>query len=54
VSEKESPIKRIIEILLKIQNTEPDSIVLFTVENDPEEPAVRVSAVWEFERSKTE
>ncbi len=52
MSEKESPIKRIIEILLKIQNIESDSMVLFTVDNDPEEPVVRVSVVWEFERSE--
>jgi len=50
----ELPIKRIIEILSTIQNIEPDSMVLFTVDNDPEEPVVRLSVVWEFERSETE
>ena len=48
------PIKRVLEILSTIQNIEPDSMVLFSVDNDPEEPVVRLSVVWEFERSKTE
>ena len=48
----ELPIKRILEILSTIQNIEPDSMVLFTVDNDLDEPVVRLSVVWEFERSK--
>ena len=54
MSEKELPIKRVLEILSTIQNIESDSMVLFTVDNDPEEPVVRLSVVWEFDRSKTE
>jgi len=54
MSEKELPIKRVLEILSAIQNIESDSMVLFSVDNDPEEPVVRLSVVWEFERSKTE
>ena len=48
------PIKRIIEILSTINDIESDSMVLFTVDNDPDEPVLRLSVVWEFERSKTE
>ena len=54
MSAKEAPIKRILEILSMVQNIESASMVLFTVDNDPEEPVVRLSVVWEFERSKTE
>jgi len=54
MSENETPIKRILEILSTIQNVESDSMVLFSVDNDPEESMVRLSAVWEFERSKEE
>ena len=52
MSEIDLPIKRVLEILSTIQSIEPDSMVLFTVDNDPEEPVVRLSVVWEFERSK--
>jgi len=54
MSAEETPIKRILEILSTIQNIESASMVLFTIDNDPEEPVVRLSVVWEFERSKTE
>jgi len=50
----ELPIKRILEILSAIQNIEPDSMVLYSVDNDPDEPVLRLSVVWEFERSKKE
>ena len=53
MSEKEElPIKRVLEILSTIQNIESDSMVLFSVDNDPNESVVRLSVVWEFERSK--
>ena len=50
----ELPIKRIIDILAIIQNIESDSMVLYSMDNDPDEPVLRLSVVWEFERSKTE
>ena len=50
----ELPIKRIIDILTIIQNVEPDSMVSYLVDNDPDEPVLRLSVVWEFERSKEE
>ena len=54
MSEKELPMKRIIEILIELQSIESDSMVLYTMDNDPTEPVIRISVVWEFERSKTE
>ena len=51
MSENELPIKKIIVILSNIQNIEADSMVLCTVDNDPDEPVVRITVVWEFQRS---
>jgi hypothetical protein len=49
---EEPAIKRILEILTRIQNIEPLNMVLFSVDNDPDEPVLRLAVVWEFERTE--
>ena len=49
---EEQAIKRIVQIITDIQNTETSNMVIFNFDNDPDEAVMRLSVVWEFERSK--